>query len=87
MSNIFKDLLPQSKSRPRSGQKLDNEFSRAFRELRLKRGLSQKELAAEAEVGLTQIRKIEQGQNTVTLTTLNKLTRALGARLQLVEEL
>ena len=48
-----------------------------IRELRIERGLSQLDLADEAEVPLSQIGRIERGENNPTISTLYALCTAL----------
>ena len=48
-----------------------------IRELRIERGLSQLDLADEAEVPLSQIGRIERGENNPTISTLYALCNAL----------
>ena len=53
-----------------------------LRELRLQRGFSQEELAYEADVPLSQIGRIERGENNPTISTLFVLAEALGVELK-----
>lgn len=53
-----------------------------IRELRLHRGFSQEELAYEADVPLSQIGRIERGENNPTISTLHVLAEALGVELK-----
>lgn len=48
-----------------------------IRELRIERGLSQLDLADEAEVPLLQIGRIERGENNPTISTLHAPCNAL----------
>jgi len=48
-----------------------------IRELRILRGFSQEELANEADVPLSQIGRIERGENNPTISTLYVLAQAL----------
>jgi len=48
-----------------------------IRELRTLRGFSQEELAYEADVPLSQIGRIERGENNPTISTLYVLAQAL----------
>ncbi len=53
-----------------------------IRELRNQRGISQEELANEAEVPLSQIGRIERGENNPTISTLYVLAQALDVELK-----
>lgn len=53
-----------------------------IRELRIERGLSQLDLADEAEVPLSQIGRIERGENNPTISTLYALCNALKIELK-----
>jgi transcriptional regulator with XRE-family HTH domain len=52
-----------------------------IRELRTERGLSQEDLANEAEVPLSQIGRIERGENNPTISTLYVIALALDVEL------
>jgi transcriptional regulator with XRE-family HTH domain len=52
-----------------------------IRELRTERGLSQEDLANEAEVPLSQIGRIERGENNPTISTLYVIALALEVEL------
>ncbi len=51
-----------------------------LRELRAKRGLSQRDLADLSGVSREYIARIELGQHDPTLSTLEKLAKALGVK-------
>jgi transcriptional regulator with XRE-family HTH domain len=53
-------------------------FGRVLRRLRLKAGLTQEQLGLEAELLRTFISLLELGQQQPTLTTILKLSKALG---------
>jgi len=53
------------------------QVARAVRDLRRERNLSQRQLAARMEVPRTYISKIENGKATPTLSSLERLARAL----------
>jgi transcriptional regulator with XRE-family HTH domain len=55
-----------------------------IRELRIKAQLSQEELSHEADVPLSQIGRIERGENNPTISTLYVLSEALGVDLKSV---
>lgn len=54
--------------------------------LRIKRGMTQKDLAAKTGIQQSEISKIERGVGNPTEDTLATLTHALGARLAVVPE-
>ncbi|MBI3585019.1 MAG: helix-turn-helix transcriptional regulator [Nitrospinae bacterium] len=54
-----------------------NKFGAKVREERLKRGLSQEELAAKADVHRTYIGMIERGEKNITLTNIKKVAEAI----------
>jgi ribosome-binding protein aMBF1 (putative translation factor) len=56
-------------------------FGRRIREERIKRGLSQEELAALASVHRTYIGMIERAEKNVTLSNVEKLAQALRVRI------
>lgn len=53
-----------------------------IREYRIERGMSQLALADEAEVPLSQIGRIERGENNPTISTLYALCQALKIELK-----
>lgn len=73
---IFDALLPTPKARKRTSKK-DGALARQLKNKRIERGLTQEELAKEAEVGVAQIRKLEQGMTNVQLATLMRLAKTL----------
>ncbi len=56
---------------------VERDLGQVIRELRIKRDLSQRELADTAQVGLTALRSLEKGKGS-TVTTLSKVVHALG---------
>jgi transcriptional regulator with XRE-family HTH domain len=52
-------------------------FGRRLKDLRISYGLSQEQLANEAEIPLSQIGRIERGEVNTTLSTINVLATAL----------
>lgn len=52
-------------------------FGKKVRDLRTSAGLSQEQLANEAEVPLSQVGRIERGEINPTLSTINALATAL----------
>jgi len=59
----------------------NNEVGAKIKSLREMRGVSQEELSERCGMSLEQIKKIEQGDVTTSLTPLLKLARGLGVRL------
>jgi transcriptional regulator with XRE-family HTH domain len=55
-------------------------MAKRIREWRAKRGLSQRELATLSTVSREYIARIELGQHDPTLSTLEKLAKALGVK-------
>ena len=53
-------------------------FSRFFKEMRKKTGLTQRQLAEKAGVGLRFIRDVEQGKRSVRLDSLNAVLTLFG---------
>ncbi|MFW7379764.1 MAG: helix-turn-helix domain-containing protein [Oligoflexus sp.] len=84
MSDLLKQLVPKSKARKRKTQRT-SDLAEQIKSLRIERGLTQEELAEDAGVGVAQIRKLEQGQSNVNLTTLLKLLKALKGSIQIVD--
>lgn len=58
-----------------------NKFGDKVREERLKRGLSQEELAGKAGVHRTYIGMIERGEKNITLTNIKKVANALNLKI------
>jgi transcriptional regulator with XRE-family HTH domain len=53
------------------------EFGRNLRKIRLSKGMSQEDLAFEAEMDLTQIGRIERGITNTSVSLVAKLAKAL----------
>lgn len=53
-----------------------------IRELRLKKALSQEDLANEADIPLSQIGRIERGEINATISSLYVISQALGIELK-----
>lgn len=56
-------------------------FGKKVREERLKKGLSQEDLASKAGVHRTYIGMIERGEKNITLVNIKKVAIALGLRI------
>jgi len=63
-------------------RKLIQAVGNRIRSLRIEKGLSQEDLANEAEVPLSQIGRIERGENNPTISTLYVISEALGIELK-----
>ena len=55
-----------------------------IRDLRIQRGLSQEQLANEADIPLSQIGRIERGENNPTISTLFVIAKALDTDLKVL---
>jgi transcriptional regulator with XRE-family HTH domain len=53
-----------------------------IREFRILKGLSQEDLANEADVPLSQIGRIERGENNPTISTIHVLAQALNVEMK-----
>jgi len=72
---------PGTETRIRFENELKAEIlAHQFKELRKKKHLTQSQLAEKLGMGKGQISKIENGKFNLTLTTINKIASALGAR-------
>lgn len=71
----------EKKPRLRVGHAKDNAMAQTFRELRQAAGFTQVELAKKADVGLAQIRKLEQGNHNVSFNTIRVVCTTLGAQI------
>ena len=60
---------------------ITNQIGNTIRHLRKKRGLSQEELGGRAKLHYTYIGAVERGEKNVSVTTLNKIARALDISL------
>jgi transcriptional regulator with XRE-family HTH domain len=56
-------------------------FGKRVKKIRLEKGLTQKELALEMDVEISQISRIERGLVNPTLTTLIKLATCLNVKI------
>lgn len=79
MDELLSQLVPDKKARLREGHRNDNTLAKKFRELRKKAGFTQVELAERADVGLAQIRKLEQGNHNVSFSTIKTVCETLDA--------
>ena len=79
MEELTAKKLTDKKARLREGHRNDNTLAEKFRELRKKAGFTQVELAQKAEVGLAQIRKLEQGNHNVSFSTIRTVCQTLDA--------
>lgn len=53
-----------------------------IRNLRIQKGISQEDLANEADIPLSQVGRIERGENNPTISTLYVIARALEIELK-----
>lgn len=60
---------------------LRKNLGRRLKELRMKKGLTQEELAEKTGLSVTFVGLVERGINTPSLETCNKIARALGITL------
>lgn len=63
-------------------RKLIQAVGNHIRSLRIEKGLSQEDLANEADVPLSQIGRIERGETNPTISTLHVISEALGVELK-----
>jgi transcriptional regulator with XRE-family HTH domain len=62
-------------------QKLLNQFGRVLKEMRISKGLSQEQLANDADIPINQIGRIERGEINPSLSTLHSIALALKIKL------
>lgn len=62
------------------------QFGNNLRELRIQKGLTQEDLAFEAELDLTQIGRIERGVTNTSISIAYKLAKALKVNIKLLFE-
>jgi transcriptional regulator with XRE-family HTH domain len=62
-------------------EKLLTDFGRRMRELRRKKGLSQEQLAFEADLDRSYVGSVERGERNVSLVNMAKLAAALHVSL------
>lgn len=81
---IYEQLLQKSISKQKRPQgdpsKVYSGIGRVIKEARIRKGLSQKELALMAAMSQPDISKIEEGKKNITLETLSSLCRVLGIK-------
>lgn len=58
--------------------KILESFGKKLREIRLKKGMTQEDLAEKADVHRTYIGMVERAEKNVTLKNINKIANALG---------
>lgn len=61
--------------------KLIAQFGKHLKELREERGLSQEELANDADIPINQVGRIERGEINPSLSTLHSIAKALKIKL------
>jgi transcriptional regulator with XRE-family HTH domain len=62
-------------------EKFIKAFGKRLREIRIKKGMSQEELANTAEIPINQVGRIERGEINTTLVTIKALADSLGINL------
>lgn len=62
-------------------KRLIKEFGAHVKNLRIKRGLSQENLANDADIPINQIGRIERGEINPSLSTINSIAKALDIKL------
>ncbi|WP_343030516.1 helix-turn-helix transcriptional regulator [Fulvivirga aurantia] len=63
-------------------QELLDSFGSHLRKLRKHRGMSQEELAYEADIPISQVGRIERGEINVTISTLYLIAKAMNMELK-----
>jgi transcriptional regulator with XRE-family HTH domain len=58
----------------------DIEVGKRIRQLRLDHGLTQLALSTKADIGPNTLARLERGEHTLSMLTLEKLTKALGVK-------
>lgn len=71
--------------RKRKDHSNNNDLAEKFREFRVKSGLTQDKLADKANVGLAQVRKLEQGNHNVSFSTIKDVCKILNVDIVLLE--
>ena len=66
---------------------ISNAFGKVLREQRLKAGLTQEQLALEADIRRTFVSVLELGQQQPTITTVYKICKALNISMSRIMEL
>ncbi len=66
---------------------ISNAFGKVLRELRLKAGLTQEQLALEADIRRTFVSVLELGQQQPSITSVYKLSKALNISMSRIMEL
>jgi len=66
----------------RSGKSARLVFAENIRKFRQERGLSQEELAEEAELHRTYVGSVERGERNVSIDNMERLANALGVKLR-----
>ncbi len=62
--------------------KLLSQFGKSLKDMRTSRGLSQEELANDADIPINQIGRIERGEVNPSLSTLHSIASALNIRIR-----
>ena len=68
-------------------RKLIKAVGNHIRSLRIEKGISQEQLANEADIPLSQVGRIERGETNPTISTLFVISEALGVELKKLVDL
>lgn len=68
-------------------QRKENEIARQIIQLRKEKGLTQSDLAKKLNTQQSVISRIENGEQNITLSTLDKIAKELGARIEITFKL
>jgi transcriptional regulator with XRE-family HTH domain len=61
--------------------RLIKDFGNHLRTIRIKKGLSQEDLANDADIPINQVGRIERGEINPSLSTINSIAKALDMKL------
>jgi transcriptional regulator with XRE-family HTH domain len=75
---------PTEKPRAYISIELSSEFGQAFRDARLRAGLTQTDVAKQARVSQTYVSRLELGWQKLTVESMSLLARAVGLDVSLV---
>jgi len=62
--------------------KIQLQFGKKLREIRLSKGISQEDLAEKAELHRTYISSVERGERNISLVNIQRLAKALGIKIR-----
>ncbi len=84
LGSLISDFGDMTKVRDK---KLLTQFGKHLRRVRIANGLSQEDLANDADIPINQIGRIERGEINPSLSTLNSIAKALQLKLNQLFEL